>query len=153
MRFGFVLLFTGLLCAQSQPAVQDKCSLEGKVVNSATGEPVRKVRVTLTGIRRAAGTSAQAPVLPTVVNSGSSTFIIDTGGGQQVVTSPGLISSGELLIQAQALSQSGQRLTPFQSAAVTDSAGVFAFTSLDPGNYTISAQRDGFQNAAATSGR
>ena len=47
MRFGLVLLCAGLLSAQPAP---DKCRLEGEVLNSVTGAPVRKVQVVLSGM-------------------------------------------------------------------------------------------------------
>jgi hypothetical protein len=52
-RIGNSLLFwcsCGLLFAQDTPAPPDKCLLEGKVLNSATGEPVRKAQVALMDI-------------------------------------------------------------------------------------------------------
>jgi protocatechuate 3,4-dioxygenase beta subunit len=50
MRFGLILLCAGLLPAQPAP---DKCRLEGKVLNSATGAPVRKAQVVLSGMATA----------------------------------------------------------------------------------------------------
>ena len=49
MRLALLLLLPALLFGQTPPAVQarEKASLEGQVLNSATGEPLRKVRVTL----------------------------------------------------------------------------------------------------------
>jgi hypothetical protein len=54
MRVALVLLSSGLLLAQSERP-GDKCRLEGSVLNSTTGEGVRRAKVTLT-----AGTSPQA---------------------------------------------------------------------------------------------
>jgi hypothetical protein len=51
MRFGLILLCAGLLSAQPAP---DKCRLEGKVLNSVTGAPVRKAQVVLTGMATSA---------------------------------------------------------------------------------------------------
>lgn len=48
MRLGLVLLFSGLLLsAQTSPSAEEKCRVEGQVVNSVTNEPVRKAHVTL----------------------------------------------------------------------------------------------------------
>src|SRR5258708_7642530 len=49
MRLALLLLIAALLFGQTQPVVQDrdKASLEGQVLNSTTGAPLRKVRVTL----------------------------------------------------------------------------------------------------------
>ena len=52
MRLGLVFLLSGLLFAQTPPAAQDKCRLEGKVLNTATGQPVRKANVTARGVVR-----------------------------------------------------------------------------------------------------
>src|ERR1035437_270180 len=58
MRFGLILLCAGLLSAQTPQPARDKCRLEGKVLNAATGAPVRKVSVILTGM----ATFASRPV-------------------------------------------------------------------------------------------
>ncbi|MBZ5586629.1 MAG: cadherin-like domain-containing protein, partial [Acidobacteriia bacterium] len=47
MRLGVFLFCSGLLLAQTDSAPQDKCRVEGRVVNSVTGEPVRRAKVTL----------------------------------------------------------------------------------------------------------
>jgi len=47
MRFGAILLCAGLLAAQTQPAAQDQCGVEGTVLNSATGQPVPRAVVTM----------------------------------------------------------------------------------------------------------
>ena len=47
MKLGLVLFCSGLLLAQTDTAPRDKCRVEGKVLNSVTGEPVRRARVTL----------------------------------------------------------------------------------------------------------
>jgi hypothetical protein len=51
MRLGLFLICSGVLCAQSQLATE-RCRLEGKVVNSVTGEPVRRARVIANGQMR-----------------------------------------------------------------------------------------------------
>ena len=61
--------FSAFLSAQEAPSPPDKCLLEGKVLNSVTGEPVRKAQVTLIGMA-ASGTR---------VSQGGST-ITDTAG-------------------------------------------------------------------------
>ncbi|MGA3096623.1 MAG: carboxypeptidase regulatory-like domain-containing protein [Bryobacteraceae bacterium] len=55
MRFGLILLCAGLLSAQPEP---DKCRLEGKVLNSVTGAPVRKAQVVLDGVATASRPAA-----------------------------------------------------------------------------------------------
>jgi hypothetical protein len=47
MRFGPFLLCAALLAAQTQPAAQDKCTVEGLVLNSVTGQPVPRALITL----------------------------------------------------------------------------------------------------------
>jgi protocatechuate 3,4-dioxygenase beta subunit len=62
MRFSPILLCVGLLAAQTQPAAQDLCRVEGTVLNSVTGEPVPRVPVTLWNISadRASGGAASS---------------------------------------------------------------------------------------------
>jgi uncharacterized protein (DUF2141 family) len=61
MRFGLILLCAGLLPAQPAP---DKCRLEGKVLNSATGAPVRKAQVVLSGMATAASQPVPGQAFP-----------------------------------------------------------------------------------------
>ncbi len=127
MRLVPLLLFGCVLAAQGQQAAQDKCRIEGKVVSSVTGEPLRKVRVNLTGSPTAL--AQRAPAL-----SGSTVTVFNSVTGGQIMTS-------------------GGRISPFQFSAVTDSTGAFAFGSLDPGRYSLYAQRDGYQYSTPQGGR
>jgi hypothetical protein len=103
MRLGLILVCSGLLCAQA-PTATDKCRLEGKVVNSATGAPVPRVKVTAIAQAR-----------------------------------PGVRPA------------SGQPTAPPQFSATTDAEGRFAF-ALEPGQYAVAAQRDGFSSATTQGG-
>ena len=47
MQFSSILLCAGLLSAQTQLAAQDKCRVEGKVLNSATAQTLPRTSVTL----------------------------------------------------------------------------------------------------------
>jgi len=51
-------LLCTFLCAQTPPAAPQKCLLEGKVLNSVTGEPLRKAHVTLVNLTRTSSTHA-----------------------------------------------------------------------------------------------
>ena len=92
------LLFPVLIAAQ-QPIAQerDKASLEGIVLNAASGEPLRKARLTL---RLNVAGSRQQP-------TGSPTPTITVG---------------------------------------SDAAGAFLFPNVEPGDYQLTARRDGFAN-------
>ena len=52
MKFALLLLFAPLIFCQSQPVVQDpdKASLEGQVLNTANGEPLRKVNESIEAV-------------------------------------------------------------------------------------------------------
>jgi protocatechuate 3,4-dioxygenase beta subunit len=90
---GLLLFLVGssLALSQTQPADQRKASLEGQIVNSVSGEAVRKARATLR---------------------------------------PKENASRDALITVS-----------------TDAAGKFVFVNLEPGEYHLSARRDGFANA------
>ena len=74
------LASSALLFAQQQPPPvppQDKCAIDGKVLNLVTGQPVRKARLTLTLVippnqaPRRPGQPAPQPPPPAVVTSGA----------------------------------------------------------------------------------
>lgn len=73
MKFGFILPFYAVISAQTVPLAQEKCRVEGHIVNAVTNEPVRKARVTLT---RVTGLSGDAGTR----NSRNFTSITDTAG-------------------------------------------------------------------------
>jgi len=78
MRFvGLVLLCAGLLPAQPAP---DKCRLEGKVLNSITGAPVRKAQVILIGRANLRARASAAPsmlVRLTATTDGEGRFVFE----------------------------------------------------------------------------
>jgi hypothetical protein len=125
MRLRVLAILAGAVFAQAQPTTQAKGRISGKVVNSLTGEPLRKARVTVSGMR-AFTTTGQ------------------TQGGLGAV---GVMSA------AGAGGRGGNAMQSFQVSAATDSAGGFTFDSLDAGRYTLSAQRQGFQTVATAAGR
>ncbi len=81
MRYALLLLFPALSFGQAPPLVQDrdKASLEGQVLNSATGEPLRKVRVTLK-MNVAAPQATRQPPQPAAPPPSGVTLVTDTAG-------------------------------------------------------------------------
>jgi 5-hydroxyisourate hydrolase-like protein (transthyretin family) len=63
LMIAVLLIASALLSAQPPTPPQDKCALEGKVVNLVTGEPVRKARLTLSVV------DTPAPTPPAVVST------------------------------------------------------------------------------------
>src|ERR1039457_1392752 len=80
----------------------DKCSIEGTVLNSATGEPVKKARVTLAPAGEhmdayAATTDASGHFLIDEVDAGRFSLIVSRSGYTQSVSSPGGPKSSSVL--------------------------------------------------------
>jgi hypothetical protein len=121
MKLSLILLCTGLLLAQTTPTQQDKCRVEGKVVNSITGAPVMGARVTLR-LNPVGGGAAPSGPAATAGAANVSTF-----SGPQLPT----MGSG------------GPRPAPL--AVATNTEGKFVFPIVDPGEYQLAAQRDNFQ--------
>src|SRR5271155_2245274 len=95
MRFAASILWCIFAFAQT-PDVRpdDKCSVEGMVVNSATGEPVKKARVTLAPIAPrtaayAATTDASGHFLIDEVDAGRFSLIASRSGYTQPISSHG----------------------------------------------------------------
>ena len=83
-------------------APDDKCSIEGTVLNSATGEPVKKARVTLAPAGEhmdadAATTDASGHFLIDEVDAGRFSLIVSRSGYTQPVSSHGGPKSSSVL--------------------------------------------------------
>ncbi len=128
MRLGLILFCSGLLLAQTTPTSQDKCRVEGKVVNALTGEPVPRARVTLR-------LNAAAPP----AGAGNPTAVPSGGPAPSAASNVTPFSSPQL----PTLASGGPRTAPI--AAATDAEGKFVFPNVAPGDYQIAAQRDNFQ--------
>lgn len=70
MRIGLVSALPVLfLSAQTQPPADQKSALEGQVVNSATGEPLRKAHLTLRRVDASGGEIGSSPAGASVVSA------------------------------------------------------------------------------------
>ena len=90
MRFSPILLCAGLLLAQTKPAAQDTCRVEGEVRNFLTSLPVFRARVTLLRVSSPQLPAAPgAPAPPRAVSAvtdaeGKFAFAGVAGGGYQI---------------------------------------------------------------------
>jgi hypothetical protein len=109
MRFGAILLCAGLLAAQTQPAAQDPCRVEGTVLNSVTGEPVPRVLVTLRNLRADPGSGGAMPA-PAAASTNAEGKFVFTG-----------LAAGSYQISAQR--DNFQYVQPRQSGPLTLNAG------------------------------
>jgi hypothetical protein len=109
MRFGPILLCAGLLAAQTQPAAQDPCRVEGTVLNSVTGEPVPRVLVTLRNLRAAPASPGAVPT-PAAASTNNEGKFVFTG-----------LAAGSYVIRAQR--DNFQYIQPQRSGPLTLNAG------------------------------
>jgi protocatechuate 3,4-dioxygenase beta subunit len=142
MRLVLVLFCSGLLLAQTASTPQDQCRVEGKVVNSLTGEPLRQARVTLrlnpAAPAPGAGGVGAAPQMGTTAG-----YTMMTGGSPALAAAN---ASGPSMPSLPTLSSGAPRPSPITVA--TDADGKFAFVGVNPGDYQIAARRDNFQYIA-----
>lgn len=144
MRLGLILFCSGLLLAQTASTPQDKCRVEGKVLNSVTGEPVRRARVTLRLNPAAPMGVGGVGLTPSGGMTGAMASSAMIGGSNAPAAAANPSSSA--FPQLPTFGAGNPRPAPITTA--TDAEGRFVFTNVDPGDYQIAAQRDNFQYTA-----
>lgn len=128
----FLALILAALAAPVPPAQTGSGTIEGQVVRMGTSEPIPNAQVTLVvPATVTTPTGAAADALQERIRA--LTAAAPAGTDQSTIDN--LVST----LQRNAGTTPGAQLT-----ATTDPAGHFRFSNLDPGNYTVRAQREGY---------
>ena len=116
-----------------QPAAQ-KATIQGTVIRAGAGQPLKRARVSLR--RSGNGQGGQTGQVQGVLGGNAEVRL------NEIRTTLESVGGGAQIAQVQERLQTV--MTAAQTQAVTDDSGRFMFTGVEPGDYRISVEREGY---------